>query len=239
MPARLFLRLAFAALFFAPLAVHAADFGDPVFPKDMPDDTARAEVIYEKFSRSFHITHGTDYGDIATDTSAFYGRGRIPFGTFTTLDLDGGVIGDDYGLWFGGGLRQLLWNNPVVRVSAVVQAHYTSGFKEKHTGNGGEPIKTELDWLEAEAALLLSHRFAVSEEHAILPYAGAAGSILDVNGDARNRITGQKDDIEAEAKAPFGGVAGMSFLLQGGTALRAEFRYFDRLSFSLAAALAF
>lgn len=218
--------------------VSAADFGDPVFPCDL-GEMDRAELIYEQFSRVYKLTEGPDEDTLVMNLNATYARAHLPFGPYTTIDFDAGVIGLEYGFFLGGGLRQLLFDGKWARLSGVAQVHYSRGIEDKPVGAGGQKYESDGTLIETEGALLLSHRFVVDEEHALIPYAGAALSRFTFNGFITEKDTREQYDLESRSEEVVGGVVGITFQLPGKSSLRAEGRYFGRVSFSLAAALAF
>lgn len=221
----------------APCA-RAADLGDPVFPCDL-GDLDRAELIFEQYSRTFKVTEGPPEDTLVMNLNATYARAHVPFGPWTTIDFDAGVIGLEYGFYLGGGFRQILFDTKWVRMSGVAQLHYSRGIEDKPIGAGGTKYETDGTLLETEGALLLSHRFTVDEEHAVIPYVGAAVSRFTFNGFITEKDTQEQYDLESRSEGVVGGVAGITFQLPGKSSLRAEGRYFDRVSFSLAAAFAF
>lgn len=221
--------LAATFLFVIPVAqVLAADAGDPIFPLDVKD-RARSGVVFESIKRGVDLTSGTDFsGPVKAD--ALYFRFNTDVGQMATLDLDLGALnpkGGDYSYFVGAGARFLAYDTEAMRVSLLAQIHY-SPIDAKKDG-----VDLEYDYIEAEGGVLFSLKLPVENQMTFMPYAGPMLSLVRLDGEA------DEVDFDAEEKNLFGAVAGLALKLKENHSLRGEIRYFDNVSFSVAAAIAF
>lgn len=223
-----------AGLMAGAVITRAADVGDPVFPLDL-QDKARAEVIYEHLNRKTDLDVGTNptkeqkvQGDI------FMARIHTDVGSTANLDFDLGGIGpsgSDFGFYVGLGIRMLVIDQDSWRLSAVAQGHYAPSLSGEVGG-----IQSDYHIWNADAELLLSGKIPLVGQVTVVPYIGPGVSIQRLDGES---TTGSKEDISAQEKQVFGGVAGVSLNLDGGHTIRFEGRLFGSAEMSVAAGIAF
>ena len=193
----------------------AADAGDPIFPIDM-NNKARAEFLYENRQREL------DNG-LKLKADVFALRLHTDVGQYAYLDFDVGMIsqsgGDDE--FYGGiGLRYLAYDSATWRVSPFAQVHYAPGYRIG---------LAKYDYLiDADAGLTLAYKWKPNEQLTVIPYAGPILSIIRLSGD---------DD--AREDQVFGGVVGISLHMPGQNSFRFEAQFFDKVSISAAAGIAF
>ncbi|HMP88995.1 MAG TPA: hypothetical protein PJ991_02275 [Kiritimatiellia bacterium] len=193
----------------------AADAGDPVFPIDL-NNKARAELLYENRQRDLD-------NDLRLKADVFALRIHTDVGQYANLDFDIGMISPAGGSdeFYGGiGLRFLAYDSEYWRLSPYAQVHYAPRFRM-----GGVSYD---DLIDADAGLLLACKLKLDQQLTLMPYAGPVLSIV--------RIGGNDDPREDRV---LGGVAGVSLLMPGNNTIRIEAQYFDRVSVSAAAGIAF
>lgn len=198
------------------LAVYGADAGDMIFPSDIENYKARAELVYENRQRDL------DNG-VNMKLDAYYVRIHTDLGKAAYLDFDLGGIepdGGDLEFYGGIGLRFLAYDSDTWRFGPFAQVHYTPSFTLKSTEYD--------DALDADAGLLVTYKLKINDQLTLMPYAGPALSIIRLNG-----------DVDAEEDQVFGGVAGISLMMPGQNSFRIEAQYYDDVSISVAAGMVF
>ncbi len=192
-----------------------ADAGDPVFPVDL-DDKTRAEIIYNKWNRDLD-TGGEIDGDI------YMLRLHSDVGQFANLDFDlGGLDLSDGDLSFYGGigLRYLAYDGDTWRVSPYAQGHYSPN----PTVRGADYD----DLIEADGGVNFAFKIQLDQDLTLMPYLGPALSIIRLSGD---------EDVEEDNV--LGAVAGASLQMPGHNSIRLELQFYDQVSISAAAGIAF
>lgn len=194
----------------------AADAGDPIFPLDL-QRLARAEFIYEARERDLD-------SNARFEADVFTLRIHTDVGQYASLDFDVGGMspsGGDLEFYGGLGLRLLAYDGESLRISPYAQAHYAPSMELK--GDSYE------DLIDADAGLLFAAKLKPNDQLTIMPYAGPALSILRMSGDGTD--PGEDNML--------GAVGGVSLLMPGMNTFRIEAQYFDRVSISVAAGIAF
>jgi len=216
------------------LQVMAADAGDPIFPMELREKS-RMSVVYESINRGLEVTTGPDATrTIKADT--LYLRVHNEIGQTASVDVDIGAInpkGGDYDYYVGAGLRMLVIDTDPMRISVFAQLHY-SPIEIKSGGT-----KTDFDYFEGDGGVIFALKVPVDNQVVFMPYLGPVISIVRLDGDVRDTLTGVKSDYDAEEKNLLGIAGGLSLKLKENHTIRAEIRYFDQVNFSVAAAVAF
>lgn len=208
----------FAAVVVVAGVARAQDVGDPVFPVDLKDK-ARFEIIYENMQRDLDVDGET--WDFESD--AYVLRMHTDVGQYAYLDFDVGYLdpSDGSGTFYGGvGMRYLVYDAEAYRMAAHIQGHYAPGMEI-----GDE----DADFWSVDGGVTLAGKIKIDEQLTIVPYAGPILSTVNVDGD---EVDGSEDNI-------FGGVAGLSLEMREMNTIRIEARYFDSVSISAAAGIAF
>lgn len=207
---------AFVLLLGTDRSVQGADAGDLIFPSDVDNHRARAELVYENRQRDLDVG-----GTLKLD--AYYVRMHTDLGQNAYLDFDVGGIepdGGDLEFYGGVGLRFLAYDSDTWRIGPFAQVHYTPSFKL-------ESVDYD-DALDADAGLLVTYKVALNDQLTLMPYAGPALSIIRLSG-----------DVDADEDQTFGGVAGISLQMPGQNTFRVEAQYYDDVSISVAAGMVF
>lgn len=214
--------------FFHTVTVRAADAGATVLPLDH-FNKAHAEIVYDYTQRDLE-----DAPWSTLEADALYLRLHTAVGQKATLDFDlGGLDAQDADTAFygGAGLRLLLHDAATWRAGAFLQVHYAPGIEADLDG-----ATLDYDLWEVDGGLILSGRIKVAEDLVLMPYAGPVLSSLNLDGEGKD---GGAPDFDADSDQPFGGVLGLAFALPEGNTFRMEARWFDEVSFSAAAGIAF
>jgi len=198
------------------LSSYAADAGDLIFPKDIVNYKARAELIYEHRQREL---------DVGTDLSldAYYVRIHTDLGRTAYLDFDLGGIepeGGDLEFYGGIGLRFLAYDSETWRVGPFAQIHYAPSFTLKDVEYD--------DAIDADGGLLFTYKVKLNDQLTLMPYAGPILSIIRLSGDE-----------DADEDQTFGAVTGLSLQMPGQNTFRFEAQFFDDVSISVAAGMVF
>lgn len=216
--------IAFASfLVLAALPVMAADVGDPIFPADL-GDKARAELIYQNFQRD--LDSGAEF-----QADAYLVRLHTDVGQYAYLDFDLGAIepdGSDLGFYGGVGLRYLAYDSDQWRISPWFQVHYAPSLDDEGA---------EYSMLDGDAGILLAAKLHIDKDLTVMPYAGPALSIIRINGD--DPLFGETTETDMEEDQVIGAVAGISLQMPGQNSFRVEAQFFDQVSISAAAGIAF
>lgn len=235
-----FLLMAVVAGCWMPIAAQANDVGDLVFPFDFTD-RIRWEVGYENLQRDIHIT--TEAPPMDTSLNADIFALRLQTGIVPNARLDFEIGGLDpntgnYTLMGGVGLRYLAFDHGPWRVGIFGQARYLPTFENYLDLVGIRGARVDHDWLEANVGSLVSYRFRVADQFALVPYAGPLFSLMRLTGEVKDT---QRTNIDFRARENqfIGAAFGLGLEAQGVNGIRMELRIFDNVSLSVAAAFVF
>ena len=235
-----FLLVAAVAGCWIPAAVQALDSGDLVFPSDFTD-RVRWEARYENLRRDIQITSESPRADSGVNADVFALRLQTGFVPNARLDFEVGGLDTGTGSYtpmFGAGLRYLAFDHGPWRAGAFAQAFYLPKVEDRQFLYGTGDARVEHDWMEANAGALLSYRFRLADQFALVPYAGPVFSLARLSGEVQDTVRAG-DDYRAKENQFFGAALGLSLEAQGVNGLRAELRLFDDVSLSVAAAFVF
>lgn len=217
---KIMLRIASALIVSLPAASMAADAGSVAVPKDH-FNKAHAELIYENIQRDLD-------NKTSLDADALYLRIHTAVGQSATLDFDlGGLNAQDADPVFYGGvdLRYLVHDAETWRLGAHLQAHIAPNIEP----DSADAKKSSLDLVEVDGGITLNGRFKLADDLILIPYAGPAFSLINLDGKPG----------DANEDNPAGAIAGVGLQLAEGNTLRIEARFFDKVSLSVSAGIAF
>ena len=221
------------------LVGRAGDSGDLVFPDEFGGAT-RLELVYENVRRGMRVTSESPAATRDVSANSVFVRYQSGIVPNARLDFDLGGLASDgsgYRLRFGMGLRYLALDHGPWRIGAFGQLRYASDVKDRMRLGTNDNASVTFDWLEADAGVLASQRFRISDHAAIVPYAGPVLSVAHLSGKARD--TGGSDSFRAKDKWPIGVAGGVGLEFNGVNSIRLEMRVFDKIGASVGAAFAF
>jgi tetrahydromethanopterin S-methyltransferase subunit F len=224
----------------APPTARAGDAGDWTFPPDF-FKAPRFEVLYEVNRRDVEVTSESPKATRRLDTDVIslrYHSGILP-----NARLDFGVNaiqtdGSSFRIGFGAGIRYLAYERGPWRVGAFGQIRYAPDVEQTMRLGTNDSASAKFDLAEADAGILVSHRFPLANQTALVPYAGPILSVANLNGSAKD--TGNADDdFSASEDWPIGLAGGVGLEFNAANAIRIELRILDAVSASVGAAFVF
>jgi len=207
-----------------------------IFAGDHPR-MARTELVYERAQRDVRVTSESPERTVGWDVDAYVLRLQTEVGPWTRLDFDVGAISAGNDRLFGGiGLRYRAFELENWRGGAHTVFRYAADLKDRvRLADGAADAKYDL--IEFDAGFTVGYRVRVADQFDVMPYLGPALSILRLSGDVENEDG--KRRYRAKEDQLFGVAVGVSLDFYETNGLRFEARYFDDLSFVVAAAIVF
>ncbi len=224
----------------APLASHANDAGDLVFPTDFTD-YVRWEVRYENLHRDIKVTSESPRADDRLNADVLALKANLGWIPNVRLDFEVGGMQTDSGspaLLGGAGLRYLAFDHGPWRVGGFGQLQYVANLSDKQDLVGVGNVDVDYNLLGVDIGALASYRFRVADQFAVVPYAGPLLSLMRMSGDIQESAR-SGESYEAKESQFFGAAVGVSLESEGVNGIRLEMRLFDAVSISLAAAYVF
>ena len=218
------------------MAAQAADSGGLIFAGDHPR-MARTEFVYERAQRDIRVTSESPDRVVGWDVDAYVLRLQTEVGPWTRLDFDVGALSADNDRLFGGvGLRYRAFEIENWRGGAHTVFRYADDVRDRvRLADGTGEAKYDL--VEVDAGFTVGYRLNVADQFDVMPYLGPALSILRLSGDVE--VGGGKRRFRAKEDQIIGVAAGVSLDFYETNGLRFEVRYFDDISFVVAAAIVF